>query len=71
MGLPLTHAVSLVLLKTLVELVFSFSFYKNNGQLGLWIFVPIYLLILPILNGIMLLAFLGYKPKWKDRLVVQ
>ena len=71
LGLPLTHAVSLVLLKTLLELVFSFSFYKNNGQLGLWILVPIYLLILPILNGIMLLAFLGYKPRWKDRLVVQ
>ena len=69
--LELKFALILIFLKTVTELLFSFHYYRKSNQLGLWLSVPFYLLILPIINGMMLFAFLGFKPKWKGRLVVQ
>jgi cellulose synthase/poly-beta-1,6-N-acetylglucosamine synthase-like glycosyltransferase len=69
--LPMKLAFTFIFLKTLLELLFSFDYYRKNNDLGLWLTVPFYLLLLPLINGIMLFAFLGFKPKWKDRLVVQ
>jgi biofilm PGA synthesis N-glycosyltransferase PgaC len=69
--LPIKFAFTLVVLKTLLELLFSFDYYRKNNQLALWLTIPFYLLILPLINGIMSLAFFGFKPKWKGRSVVQ
>ena len=69
--IPLKYALILIFLKVLIELLFSFHYYQKSKQLGLWLTVPFYLLTLPIINGMMLFAFLGFKPKWKGRLVVQ
>lgn len=69
--LPINSALFLTGVKTVFELLFSFDFYKIRKSFGLWILVPVYLLLLPILNGVMLMAFLGYKPRWKGRLIVQ
>jgi glycosyltransferase involved in cell wall biosynthesis len=69
--IPLKYTLLLIFLKVLIELLFSFHYYQKSKQLGLWLTVPFYLLILPIINGMMLFAFLGFKPKWKGRLVVQ
>jgi cellulose synthase/poly-beta-1,6-N-acetylglucosamine synthase-like glycosyltransferase len=69
--LPIKFAFTLILLKTLLELLFSFDYYRKSNQLALWLTIPFYLLILPFINGIMAFAFLGFKPKWKGRLVVQ
>ena len=69
--LPMKLAFTFILLKTLLELLFSFDYYRKSNQLGLWLTIPFYLFLLPLINGIMLFAFLGFKPKWKDRLVVQ
>ncbi|MFM7662324.1 MAG: glycosyltransferase [Bacteroidota bacterium] len=69
--LPTKYALTLLFLKIFVELLFSFSYYRKNKQLGLWFFLPLYLVILPVVNGIMLFAFFGFQPKWKGRLVVQ
>ena len=69
--LPIKFAFTLVVLKTLLELLFSFDYYQKNNHLALWLTIPFYLLILPLINGIMAFAFLGFKPKWKGRSVVQ
>lgn len=60
-----------VLLKFLVEWSVHFSFYRDFGYLRLWLFLPIYILILPMINLVMAVSFLGVKPKWKDRLVIK
>lgn len=69
--LPLKFAILLIFLKTILELVFSYNYYQEINQHRLWLTIPFYLLILPFINVIMMFAFLGFKPKWKGRLVVQ
>jgi glycosyltransferase involved in cell wall biosynthesis len=69
--MPLKYAFPLMLLKTVLELLFSFDYYRKVNQLWMWPSVPIYLMILPVINAVMLFAFLGFKPRWKGRLVVQ
>lgn len=69
--LPTKFAILLIFLKIILELVFSYNYYQESNQLRLWLTIPFYLLILPFINLIMMFAFLGFKPKWKGRLVVQ
>lgn len=69
--LPIKLAFTFIFLKTLLELLFSFDFYRKSNQLALWLTIPFYLLLLPLINGIMVFAFFGFKPKWKGRSVVQ
>ncbi len=68
---PLKFALLMIAVKTILELLFSFNYYQKSNQLRLWLTTPIYLLILPLINTIMAFAFLGFKPEWKGRLVVQ
>jgi glycosyltransferase involved in cell wall biosynthesis len=69
--LPLNQIITFLTLKTTIEWASTFSYYRDQNELNLWVFIPIYILILPIINSMIIVSSIFIKPSWKNRLVVQ
>ena len=54
-------------LKTGLDMLFFFNFFNEFNRLTAWLLIPIYQLIFPIYNLILLLLLPFFKPKWKGR----
>jgi cellulose synthase/poly-beta-1,6-N-acetylglucosamine synthase-like glycosyltransferase len=54
-------------LKTGLDMLFFFSFFREFNRLTAWLLIPIYQLIFPIYNLILLFLLPFFKPKWKGR----
>lgn len=54
-------------LKTGLDLLFFFPFFNEFNRLTAWLLIPIYQLIFPIYNLILLILLPFFKPKWKGR----
>ena len=54
-------------LKTGLDMLFFFNFFNEFNRLTAWLLIPIYQLIFPIYNLILLFLLPFFKPKWKGR----
>ena len=54
-------------LKTGLDMLFFFYFFNEFNRLTAWLLIPIYQLIFPIYNLILLFLLPFFKPKWKGR----
>lgn len=54
-------------LKTGLDMLFFFSFFREFNRLTAWLLIPFYQLIFPIYNLILLFLLPFFKPKWKGR----
>lgn len=54
-------------MKTGLDLLFFFPFFNEFNRLTAWLLIPIYQLIFPIYNLILLILLPFFKPKWKGR----
>lgn len=63
--------ITYVFFKTAIEWASTFSYYRDQHEISIWIFIPIYILLLPIINSAIILSSFLIKPEWKNRLVVQ
>ena len=54
-------------MKTGLDMFFFFSFFREFNRLTAWLLIPIYQLIFPIYNLILLFLLPFFKPKWKGR----
>jgi glycosyltransferase involved in cell wall biosynthesis len=69
--LSTNQIITFLVLKTGIEWGSTFSYYRDQNEFKIWIFIPIYILLLPIINCIIIFSSFFIKPKWKNRLVVQ
>jgi cellulose synthase/poly-beta-1,6-N-acetylglucosamine synthase-like glycosyltransferase len=61
------NAFILLGIKTGIDMLFFFSYFKEFNRLTTWLFIPIYQLIFPIYNVFLLILLLFFKPIWKGR----
>ncbi len=54
-------------MKSGLDLLFFFPFFNEFNRLTAWLLIPIYQLIFPIYNLILLILLPFFKPKWKGR----
>lgn len=54
-------------LKTGLDMLFFFNFFREFNRLTAWLLIPFYQLIFPIYNLILLFLLPFFKPKWKGR----
>ncbi len=69
--LQLNQFITFLILKNAVEWTCTFSYYRDINKLNLWVLVPIYILLLPLTNLIIIVSSFFVKPRWKNRLIVQ
>ena len=59
-----------VFAKISVDVICLFPFYQHNHNIKIWILLPGYIFLLPLINCFLLVLSIGYSPRWKDRLIV-
>jgi glycosyltransferase involved in cell wall biosynthesis len=60
-------AIAIFCLKTGVDMLLFFRFFKQFKRTVAWFLIPLYQLIFPVYNLILLLILPFFKPKWKGR----
>ncbi len=63
------EAMKLFILKSLLDLMLFFSFFKRSKQLKTWFIIPIYEVVLPIYSLLVVLLLKWYRPVWKGRTI--
>lgn len=62
-----SDAAYLISVKSAIDLLVYFSYFKRMKRLFAWLFIPVQQLLFPIYNVLLLLLIPFYKPSWKDR----
>lgn len=60
-------ATAIFCLKTGVDMLLFFPFFKQFKRTAAWFLIPLYQLIFPVYNLILLVILPFFKPKWKGR----
>lgn len=55
--------------KTLLDMLFFFSYFKRIGRLATWFWIPVYELWFPFYSVLIALLIPFYRPRWKGRKV--
>lgn len=63
----LKTAFLLFCIKTSFDMLFFFSFFKKFKRINAWLLIPLYQVIFPIYNLILLSLLPFFKPNWKGR----
>ena len=62
-------ALLFALIKIIIDGFCLFPFYYAKKELRIWLFLPIFILLLPIINSVLFITTLFQTPSWKNRLI--
>jgi len=70
-GFSWTELIVFLLGKIMIDSLCLWPYYSTYKRFNMWLIVPAYIFILPLINLFLLIYALTKTPRWKGRLVVQ